>query len=74
MFHVVTSQAFGVSEEELTNYCANGIIPWGDPVRHVLEDAELLVNQTRLSDRTPLITVLLSGTCTCRHASVTAHR
>lgn len=40
---------------------ANGVVSWGEPVRRVLEDGELLVQQTRTSDRTPLVTVLLEG-------------
>lgn len=39
----------------------NGIIKWGDPVTRVLEDGELLVQQTKNSDRTPLVSVLLEG-------------
>lgn len=39
----------------------NGIIKWGDPVTHVLDDGELLVQQTKNSDRTPLVAVLLEG-------------
>lgn len=39
----------------------NGIIKWGDPVTHVLDDGELLVQQTKNSDRTPLVSVLLEG-------------
>ncbi len=30
-------------------------------MRHVLEDGELAVNQARTSERTPLVTMLLSG-------------
>ncbi|KAK2193402.1 hypothetical protein NP493_13g06000 [Ridgeia piscesae] len=48
--------AFGVSTDELSTYIYNGITNWGEPVTHVLENGELLVNQTRTSDRTPLIT------------------
>lgn len=40
----------------------NGIIKWGDPVTRVLDDGELLVQQTKNSDRTPLVSVLLEGT------------
>lgn len=53
----------------------NGIIRWGDPVSMVLEDGELLVQQTKNSDRTPLVSVLLegeeAGSCTAAaiHAS-----
>lgn len=39
----------------------NGIIKWGDPVTHVLDDGELLVQQAKNSDRTPLVAVLLEG-------------
>lgn len=39
----------------------NGIIKWGDPVTRVLEDGELLVQQTKNSDRTPLVSMLLEG-------------
>lgn len=45
----------------------NGIIKWGDPVTHVLDDGELLVQQTKNSDRTPLVTVLLEGKRNKRH-------
>ncbi|ELU11293.1 hypothetical protein CAPTEDRAFT_178991 [Capitella teleta] len=53
--------AFGISIEELDKYVSNGVINFGEPVSRVLEDGELLVNQTRTSDRTPLVTVLLEG-------------
>ncbi|XP_074640083.1 vesicle-fusing ATPase-like isoform X2 [Tubulanus polymorphus] len=53
--------AFGIRNEEFDAHLANGIIDWGDPVDRVLEDGELLVNQAKTSDRTPLITVLLEG-------------
>lgn len=45
----------------------NGIIKWGDPVTHVLDDGELLVQQTKNSDRTPLVTVLLEGKIKLQH-------
>ena len=54
-------QAFGVSVEELEKYVANGILNWGEPVRTIMEDGELAVNQARSSERTPLVTMLLSG-------------
>ncbi|XP_037111773.1 vesicle-fusing ATPase isoform X3 [Syngnathus acus] len=53
--------AFGTNQEDYSNYIMNGIIKWGDPVTHVLDDGELLVQQTKNSDRTPLVTVLLEG-------------
>ncbi|KAI4892911.1 hypothetical protein NFI96_024479, partial [Prochilodus magdalenae] len=53
--------AFGTNQEDYASYIMNGIIKWGDPVTRVLEDGELLVQQTKNSDRTPLVTVLLEG-------------
>uniref|UniRef100_A0A8D3BX35 Vesicle-fusing ATPase n=1 Tax=Scophthalmus maximus TaxID=52904 RepID=A0A8D3BX35_SCOMX len=53
--------AFGTNQEDYSNYIMNGIIKWGDPVTHVMDDGELLVQQTKNSDRTPLVAVLLEG-------------
>uniref|UniRef100_A0A3Q2ZTU3 Vesicle-fusing ATPase n=1 Tax=Kryptolebias marmoratus TaxID=37003 RepID=A0A3Q2ZTU3_KRYMA len=53
--------AFGTNQEDYASYIMNGIIRWGDPVSVVLEDGELLVQQTKNSDRTPLVSVLLEG-------------
>ncbi|NWZ09681.1 NSF ATPase, partial [Agelaius phoeniceus] len=54
--------AFGTNQEDYASYIMNGIIKWGDPVTRVLDDGELLVQQTKNSDRTPLVSVLLEGT------------
>ena len=54
-------QAFGSSKQALDTYLANGVITWGEPVTRVLEDGDLIVSQTRVSDRTPLVTMLLEG-------------
>uniref|UniRef100_A0A667Z6F2 Vesicle-fusing ATPase n=1 Tax=Myripristis murdjan TaxID=586833 RepID=A0A667Z6F2_9TELE len=53
--------AFGTNQEDYASYIMNGIIRWGDPVSAVLGDGELLVQQTKNSDRTPLVSVLLEG-------------
>uniref|UniRef100_A0A7N8WXM2 Vesicle-fusing ATPase n=1 Tax=Mastacembelus armatus TaxID=205130 RepID=A0A7N8WXM2_9TELE len=53
--------AFGTNQEDYASYIMNGIIRWGDPVSLVLMDGELLVQQTKNSDRTPLVSVLLEG-------------
>uniref|UniRef100_A0A8C4X084 Vesicle-fusing ATPase n=1 Tax=Eptatretus burgeri TaxID=7764 RepID=A0A8C4X084_EPTBU len=53
--------AFGTNTEDYQSYIMNGIINWGDPVHHVLERGELLVQQTRRSEKTPLVGVLLEG-------------
>jgi len=60
MFPVLI-QAFGTNQEDYASYIMNGIIKWGDPVTRVLDDGELLVQQTKNSDRTPLVSVLLEG-------------
>ncbi|XP_060883559.1 vesicle-fusing ATPase-like [Labrus mixtus] len=53
--------AFGTNQEDYASYIMNGIIRWGDSVSEVLEDGELLVQQTKNSERTPLVSVLLEG-------------
>ncbi|XP_062874582.1 vesicle-fusing ATPase isoform X1 [Trichomycterus rosablanca] len=53
--------AFGTNQEDYASYVMNGIIKWGDQVSRVLDDGELLVQQTKNSDRTPLVAVLLEG-------------
>ncbi|XP_062330473.1 vesicle-fusing ATPase-like isoform X3 [Osmerus eperlanus] len=53
--------AFGTNSEDYVSYIMNGIIKWGEPVSQVMEDGELLVQQTKNSDRTPLVSVLLEG-------------
>ncbi|XP_077406147.1 vesicle-fusing ATPase-like [Vanacampus margaritifer] len=53
--------AFGSNQEDYTSYIMNGIIRWGDPVSAVLEDGGLLVQQTKNSAHTPLVSVLLEG-------------
>lgn len=53
--------AFGTNQEDYASYIMNGIIVWGDQVSAVLDDGKLLVQQTKNSERTPLVTVLLEG-------------
>ncbi|XP_022098998.1 vesicle-fusing ATPase-like isoform X2 [Acanthaster planci] len=53
--------AFGVSDESFSNYILNGIINFGEPVARVLADGELVVQQTKLSNRTPLVSLLMEG-------------
>lgn len=53
--------AFGTNQEDYASFIMNGIIVWGDLVSAVLEDGKLLVQQTKNSDRTPLVSVLLEG-------------
>ena len=58
---VSSPQAFGSNQEDYASYIMNGIIRWGDSVTEALSDGELLVQQTKNSDRTPLVSVLLEG-------------
>ncbi|KAM3863080.1 vesicle-fusing ATPase-like [Diretmus argenteus] len=53
--------AFGTNQEDYANYIMNDIIRWGDQVTAVLEDGVLLVQQTKNSEHTPLVSVLLEG-------------
>ena len=52
-----------MSEEDLEKHLPNGVVSWGDPVVRILEDATLQVQQAKVSKKTPLLTVLLEGTC-----------
>ena len=38
-----------------------GIVRWGDQIQRILDDGELLLQQTRTQDITAPITVLLEG-------------
>lgn len=53
--------AFGVSEAELQQCVANGIIKFHPHVERLLEDGQLFVEQVKNSERTPLVSVLLHG-------------
>lgn len=65
--------AFGVSDDELGTYISRGIIVWGDPVRHILEDGDLLINQIRTSELTPqLVALLLEGPPGCGKTALAA--
>uniref|UniRef100_A0AAQ4S8T8 Vesicle-fusing ATPase n=1 Tax=Gasterosteus aculeatus aculeatus TaxID=481459 RepID=A0AAQ4S8T8_GASAC len=64
--------AFGTNQEDYASYIMNGIIRWGDPVSAVLQDGELLVQQTKNSERTPLVSVLLEGPPNCGKTALAA--
>jgi len=53
--------AFGTSQEVLQMCLTRGIINWGSPVSHVLEDGMLLIQQARSSEAGGLVSVLLEG-------------
>lgn len=53
--------AFGQNSGELERCRLNGIIPTGPRFEHLRKTARLLVEQVRVSEKTPLLTVLLEG-------------
>ncbi|XP_014665665.1 PREDICTED: vesicle-fusing ATPase 2-like [Priapulus caudatus] len=53
--------AFGMAEEQFERYVANGIINWGEPVRSILEDGDLLISQGKAGESGGLVTALLAG-------------
>ena len=52
---------FGAKSQELKAYYRNGFVPYGDNFELLLATLKRLVNQVRVSDRTPLMSVLLQG-------------
>jgi vesicle-fusing ATPase len=57
--------AFGVEEEELKKYLRGGFINYGVDFDRLLDSCKTLLDQVRTSPRTPLLSVLLSGTSGC---------
>ncbi|CAG0903501.1 unnamed protein product, partial [Cyprideis torosa] len=53
--------AFGTAEEVLDQFMERGIIEWGEPVRSVLEDGRLLIQQVQAGHGSGLVSVLLDG-------------
>jgi len=53
--------AFGASQEILESYLSKGITVWGQPVKDVIEDGELLIRTAKNSAGTFLVSMLLEG-------------
>ncbi|KAG8218986.1 P-loop containing nucleoside triphosphate hydrolase protein [Butyriboletus roseoflavus] len=53
--------AYGTSEEEIQEVIQNGIIEFDAEIHEILEKGKLFVNQVAKSERTPRVSVLLSG-------------
>merc|ERR1712029_416161 len=51
--------AFGASQEILESYLSKGITVWGQPVKDVIEDGELLIRTAKRSAGTHLVSMLL---------------
>jgi vesicle-fusing ATPase len=52
---------FGAKSTELKAFYRNGFVPYGDSFDMMMGTLERLVEQVRVSDRTPLMTVMLKG-------------
>ena len=53
--------AFGVAEAELQQCVMNGIIKFSPDIERILSDGQLLIDQVKNSNRTPLVSLLLHG-------------
>ncbi|KAG5678300.1 hypothetical protein PVAND_007987 [Polypedilum vanderplanki] len=53
--------AFGAAAEMLDSFLSRGIINWGAPVGHILEDGALYTEQVRTSETSSLVSILLEG-------------
>ncbi|KAK9679734.1 ATPase family associated with various cellular activities (AAA) [Popillia japonica] len=53
--------AFGTSQEILSRFLARGIINWGNPVKNILEDGMLYIQQAKAEDTAGIVSVLLEG-------------
>ncbi|CAG9560635.1 unnamed protein product [Danaus chrysippus] len=53
--------AFGTAAEALEHFLARGVINWGLPVSSLLEDGQLYIQQSRATEASGLVSVLLEG-------------
>ncbi|XP_057315100.1 vesicle-fusing ATPase-like [Hydractinia symbiolongicarpus] len=65
--------AFGTASEDSEHYLANGIIRYGEPVESVINDGNLLINQTRMGNLVSPVSVLLEGLEGSGKTSIAAH-
>ncbi|CCA70665.1 related to SEC18-Vesicular-fusion protein, functional homolog of NSF [Serendipita indica DSM 11827] len=65
--------AFGVSEEEFAGLALNGIIGFDESIESIKQNARLLVEQVRTSEKTPLVSVLLHGLPGTGKTALAAH-
>lgn len=54
--------AFGTQDDQFDQYITNGILEWGTPLKDMMNEAKLVINQVTNSKRTPFVTCLLEGT------------
>ena len=53
--------AFGVESDALARHKLQGIIPHGPDFDHLVKTCKTLISQTKTSDKTPMVTLLLEG-------------
>lgn len=53
--------AFGTAAEALDTFLTRGIINWGNPVKNILEDGMLYIQQAQAPEGAGLVSVLLEG-------------
>ena len=53
--------AFGADTDQFLLSCANGIVSWDSQIDVIVETGRLLAQQAAQSERTPLVSLLLSG-------------
>eukprot|EP00903_Cladosiphon_okamuranus_P006984 g6797.t1 len=64
---------FGADNQELQTLYANGIVPYSQEFEDVRTTLGRLVEQTRLSERTPIMSVLLQGEAFSGKTALMAH-
>merc|ERR1719187_734759 len=53
--------AFGAADEVLEGLVSRGIINWGEPIKDILADGKLLIQQAGTTPGTGLVSILLEG-------------
>ncbi|CAK8680934.1 unnamed protein product [Clavelina lepadiformis] len=56
-----TKPAFGFQRENLKYFMSHGIIEWNNGITRILEKSAVICDQVRSSNRTPLVSVLITG-------------
>ena len=65
--------AFGYNTDTLKESIPNGIIQWGQSVDRVIEDGRLMIQQTKESELTPIVSFLIEGPPNCGKTALAAH-
>ncbi|XP_054156141.1 vesicle-fusing ATPase 1-like [Oppia nitens] len=65
--------AFGTSNEAIERFCGSGVIEWGQPIRDLLDDGQLFIQQAKSTD-TPrgLVSILLEGSANAGKTALAA--